>query len=58
MSKTIGEFLRHAAQALTIEYKLHCPVCWKTTNHSIHVCGYWEYYTCDVCGNVQSYKVR
>jgi hypothetical protein len=53
-----AELLEAAARAEVVEHWLYCEGCGRETRHDLAVRGYWEFYTCQVCGGGQSFQVR
>jgi predicted RNA-binding Zn-ribbon protein involved in translation (DUF1610 family) len=51
------EFLAAASNAKYVPHWLYCEKCGQRNDHSLHVSGSHEIYTCPKCGNSQMFRV-
>jgi hypothetical protein len=64
MTVAIRQFVSLVRRVKEMEHRMHCVQCsfnenaTVVRNHSLYVSGDWEFYTCEVCGNTQGFKVR
>lgn len=54
----VREFLMIVREVDEVEHRMYCVKCGVSGRHRLHVRGYWEFYTCEKCGDVQSFKVK
>ena len=64
MTVAVKQFVELVRKVKEIQHRMYCPQCsWvegavSTKNHRLYVNGDWEFYTCEVCGYSQRFKVK
>jgi len=64
MTVAVKQFVKLVRKVKEIQHRMYCPQCSveefavTVRNHGLYVNGDWEFYTCEVCGHTQSFRVR